>query len=79
MSPAMPMFCLLAVFNVTELWVILPNNPKAATVSLFMQLILAPEPNKHEKMNPPVSILNVVPLFVPLLVNTWEESLPQFK
>ena len=45
-----------------------------------MQLILAPESNKHEKTKPPVSILNVVPLSVPLLmVNTWEESLPKFK
>ena len=45
-----------------------------------MQLISAPESNKHEKTNPPVSILNVVPHSVPLLmVNTWEESLPQFK
>ena len=45
-----------------------------------MQLISAPESNKHEKTNPPVSILNVVPHAVPLLmVNTWEEPLPQFK
>ena len=45
-----------------------------------MQLISAPESNKHEKTNPPVSILNVVPHAMPLLmVNTWEEPLLQFK
>ena len=51
-----------------------------ATVSMFMQLISAPESNKHEKTNHPVSILNVVPHAMPLLmVNTWEEPLLQFK
>ena len=70
-SPAMPMFCLLAMFTVTELWVNLPKSPNVETVSIFMQLISAPESNKHEKTNPPVSILNVVPISVPLLmVNT---------
>ena len=44
-----------------------------------MQLISAPESNKHEKTNPPVSILNVVPHAMPLLMNTWKEPLPQFK
>ena len=76
----MPMFCLLGIFTVTELWVNLPKSPNAATVSIFMQLISAPESNKHEKMKPPVSILNVVPHSVPLLiVNTCEGSLSQFK
>ena len=76
----MPMFCLLAIFTVTELWVNLPKSPNVATVFIFMQLISAPEANKQEKKKPPVSILNVVPLSVPLLmVNTWEESLLQFK
>ena len=62
------MFSLLAVFTVTELLVNLPNKPNAATVSMFMQLISAPESSKHEKTNPPVSILNVVPHAVPLLI-----------
>ena len=71
------MFCPLAIFTVTELWVNLPKRPNVATVSMFMQLISAPESNKHEKTNPPVSILNVVPHSVPLLiVKTWEEPLP---
>ena len=70
-SPATSMFCLLAIFTVTELWVNLPKSPNVVTVSIFMQLISAPESNKHEKTNPPVSILNVVPHSVPLLmVNT---------
>ena len=74
------MFCPLAIFTVTELWVNLPKRPNVATVSMFMQLISAPESNKHEKTNPPVSILNVVPHSVPLLiVKTWEEPLPLFK
>ena len=68
------MFCPLAVFTVTELLVNLPNSTNAATVSMFMQLISAPESNKHEKTNSPVSILDMVPHAVPLLmVNTWEE------
>ena len=47
------------------------QSPNVATVSIFMQLISAPELNKHEKTNPPESILNVVPCSVPLLmVNT---------
>ena len=62
------MFCLLAIFTVTELWVNLPRSSNAATVSIFMQLISAPESNKHENTNRPVSILNVVPLAVPLLI-----------
>ena len=49
----------------------LPKSPNAASVSIFMQLISAPESNKHENTNPPVSILKVVPLAVPLsMVNT---------
>ena len=79
-SPATPMFCLLAIFTVTELWVNLPKSSNVATVSMFMQLISAPESNKHEKTKPPVSILNLVPHTEPLLiVNICEESLPQFK
>ena len=41
-------------------------------VSTFMQLISAPESNKHENTYPPVSILNVVPLDLPvsMVVNT---------
>ena len=68
----MPMFCLLAMYLlVTELWVNLPRSPNVVTVSIFMQLISTPESNKHEKTNPPVSILNVVSHSVPLLmVNT---------
>ena len=76
----MPMFCLLAIFTVTELQVNLPNKPNVATVSMCMQLISAPESNKHENTNPPVSVLNVVPhAMLLLMVNTWEEPLLQFK
>ena len=48
------MFCLLAVFKVTELLVILPNKPNVAPVSMFMQLISAPESNKHDKNKPSI-------------------------
>ena len=79
-SPGTPMFCLLAIFTVTELLLNFPNKPNAETVSMFMQLISAPESNKHEKTNPAVSNLNVATHAMPLLiVNTWEVSLTQSK
>ena len=37
------MFWPQAIFTVTELLVNLPNKPNVATVSMFMQLISAPE------------------------------------
>ena len=52
----------VAVFTEIELGVIFDVKPSAATVFIFMQLISAPESNKHENTYPPVSILNVVPL-----------------
>ena len=42
------------------------SNQSAAMVSIFMQLISAPESNKHENTYPPVSILNIVPLDLPV-------------
>ena len=68
MSPATPIWSPLAVLTETELGVICDINPSAATVSIFMQLISAPESNKHENTYPPVSILNVVPLDLPVLM-----------
>ena len=59
----------VAVFTEIELGVICDVKPSAATVSMFMQLISAPESNKHENTYPPVSILNVVPLDLPVFCN----------
>ena len=56
------------VFTETELGVICDVKPSVATVSIFMQLISAPESNKHENTYPPVSILNVVPLDLPVSI-----------
>ena len=45
-----------------------------------MQLISAPESNKHENMKPPVPILNIVPCCLPLsMVKMFEGFLPLFK
>ena len=64
-SPATPMWSPFAVFTEIGLGVVCDVNPSVATVSIFMQLISAPESNKHENTYPPVSILNVVPLVLP--------------
>ena len=64
--PATPIWSPLAVLTETELGVICDVKPSAAMVSIFMQLISAPESNKHENTYPPVSILNVVPLDLPV-------------
>ena len=66
MLPATPIWSPFAVFTETELGVICDVKPSAAMVSIFMQLISAPESNKHENTYPPVSILNVVPLDLPV-------------
>ena len=67
-SPATPIWSPLAVFTKIELGVICDIKPSVATVSIFMQLISAPESNKHENTYPPVSILNVVPLVLPVSI-----------
>ena len=65
-SPVTPIWSPLAVLTETELGVICDVKPSAAMVSIFMQLISAPESNEHENTYPPVSILNVVPLDLPV-------------
>ena len=67
-SPATPIWSPFAVLTETELGVICDIKPSVAMVSIFMQLISAPESNKHEKTYPPVSILNVVPLDLPVSI-----------
>ena len=67
-SPATPMWSPFAVFTEIELGVICDVNPSVATVSIFMQLISAPESNKHKNTYPPVSILNVLPLVLPVSI-----------
>ena len=67
-SPATPIWSPLAVLTETELGVICDVKPSVAMVSIFMQLISAPESNKHENTYPPVSILNVVPLDLPVSI-----------
>ena len=67
-SPATPIWSPFAVFTEIELGVICDVKPSAATISIFMQLISAPESNKHENTYPPVSILNVVPLVFPVSI-----------
>ena len=66
MNPATPIWSPLAVLTETELGVICDVKPSVAMVSIFMQLISAPESNKHENTYPPVSILNVVSLALPV-------------
>ena len=66
--PATPILAPFAVFTETELGVICDVKPSAATISIFMQLISAPESNKHENTYPPVSFLNVVPLDLPVSI-----------
>ena len=67
-SPATPIGSPFAVFTEIQIGVICDVKPSAAMVSIFMQLISAPELNKHENTYPPVSILNVVPLDLPVSI-----------